>query len=90
LARVSRIRERPVYLGAWGSDNHPRRRRGRENDSEATNPEHFKAIAARRFSEGDPTVADNICAEKPTEHRSMPVCAASPDRSIAAPLNLPV
>src|ERR1700721_347870 len=34
----------------------------------STNLEHFKAIVERGFSQGDLTVADEICAEKLIEH----------------------
>ncbi|MCC8971640.1 ester cyclase [Bradyrhizobium brasilense] len=34
----------------------------------STNLEHFKAIIERGFSQGDLTVADEVCAEKLIEH----------------------
>jgi hypothetical protein len=34
----------------------------------STNLERFKAIIERGFSQGDLTVADEVCAEKLTEH----------------------
>ncbi len=35
----------------------------------STNLEHFKAIIERGFSQGDLTVADDVCAETLTEHQ---------------------